>query len=156
MKKDYKLSKKLGIKYKSKKNECTDNSLKVCKYEKLDLCIGFVEHENYYFIHLWNLYNNKIVDTTLPENENDYIYIEIMKIKYKDVIKKKISGSYSVIKLIEKKISILKKDAIGGFSVSLATNFKIYRDSTNEHEFCCLSALAMLYESVKRMEYEFI
>jgi hypothetical protein len=153
--KDFKLSKELSTKYKAKKNECTDNSLKVCKYEKLDLCIGFVEHENYHFIHLWNLHNNKIIDSTLPDNEKDYIYIEIMKMKYKDVIKKKISGSYSIIKLIEKKLSILKKDNVGGFSLSLATNFKIYKDSNTEHEFCCLSALAMLYENVKRMEFEF-
>jgi len=153
--KNCKLSKELNIKHKSKKNECTDNSLKLCKYEKLDLCIGFIEHENYHFIHLWNIHNNKIIDTTITDNEKDYIYIEIMKMKYKDVIKKKISGSYSIIKLIEKKLSILKKDNVGGFSLSLATNFKIYKEIKSEHEFCCLSALAVMYENIKRMEFEF-
>jgi hypothetical protein len=153
--KDCKLSKELSTKYKAKKNECTDNSFKICKYEKLDLCIGFIEHENYHFIHLWNIHNNKIVDTTLPDDEKDYIYIEIMKIKYKDVIKKKISGSYSIIRLIERKLSILKKDNVGGFSLPLATNFRIYRDSKSEREFCYISAIAMLYENVKRMEFEF-
>lgn len=155
MEKDCKLSKELSTKYKAKKNECTDNSFKICKYEKLDLCIGFIEHENYHFIHLWNIHNNKIVDTTLPDDEKDYIYIEIMKIKYKDVIKKKISGSYSIIRLIERKLSILKKDNVGGFSLPLATNFRIYRDSKSEREFCYISAIAMLYENVKRMEFEF-
>ena len=130
MDKNCKLSKELSTKYKVKKNECTDNSLKVCKYEKLDLCIGFVECENYHFIHLWNIHNGKIIDTTIPDNEKDYGYIEIMKMKYKDVIKKRISGSYSIIKLIEKKLSILKKDNVGGFSLSLATNFKIYKEGS--------------------------
>ena len=155
MEKACKLSKELSTKYKAKKNECTYNSFKICKYKKLDLCIGFIEHENYHFIHLWNIHNNKIVDTTLPDDEKDYIYIEIMKMKYKDVIKKRISGSYSIIKLIEKKLSILKEDVVGGFSMSLATNFKIYRDSKSEREFCYLSALAEMYENVKRMEFEF-
>jgi hypothetical protein len=153
--KDYKLSKELSTKYKAKKNECTDNSFKICKYEKLDLCIGFIEHENNHFIHLWNIHNNKIVDTTLPDNEKDYIYIEIMKINNFNVIKKKISDSYKVIGLIEKKLSILKEDAVGGFSLSLANNFKIYKETKSEYEFCCLSAVAMLYENVKRMEFEF-
>jgi hypothetical protein len=156
MEKNYKLSKELNIKYKAKKNECTDNSFKICKYEKLDLCIGFIEHENYHFIHLWNIHNNKIVDTTLPDDEKDYNYIEIMRINNFDVIKKKISDSYKVIGLIEKKLSILKEENVGGFSLSLATNFKIYRSAKTEREFCCLSALAMFSENIKRMEYEFI
>lgn len=155
MNKNCKLSKELSTKYKAIKNECTANSLKLCRDEKLDLCVGFVEHEDYQFIHLWNIYNDKIIDITLPDDEKDYIYIEIMKIKYKDVIKKKISGSYSIIRLIEKKLSILKKDNVGGFSLPLATNFRIYRDSKSEREFCYISAIAMLYENVKRMEFEF-
>jgi len=154
--KNCKLSKELSTKYKAKKNECTDNSFKICKYEKLDLCIGFIEHENCHFIHLWNIHNNKIVDTTLPDDEKDYNYIEIMRINNFDVIKKKISDSYKVIGLIEKKLSILKEDAVRGFSLSLATNFKIYRGAKTEHEFCCLSAVAMFSENIKRMEYEFI
>jgi hypothetical protein len=153
--KDCKLSKELSTKYKAKKNECTYNTYKLCRKEHFDMIIGFVEHENHYFLHLWNIHNDKIIDSTLPDDEKDYTYIEIMRINNFDVIKKKISDSYKVIGLIEKKLSILKEDAVGGFSVFLATNFRIYRDSKNEREFCYLSAIAMLYENVKRMEYEF-
>jgi hypothetical protein len=155
MKKNCKLSKELSIKYKTRKNECTYNTYMLCKKEHFNMIIGFIEYENVHFLHLWNMHNGQIIDTTLPDNKTDYNYIEIMRINNFDVIKKRISDSYKVIELIEKKLSILKEDAVGGFSVSLAINFKIYRDSTNEHEFCCLSALAMFTENIKRMEYEF-
>jgi hypothetical protein len=153
--KNCKLSKELSIKYKAKKNECTYNTYMLCKKEHCNMIIGFVEYEDVYFLHLWNMHNGQIVDSTIPDNKTDYNYIEIMRINNFDVIKKRISDSYKVIKLIEKKLSILKKDNVEGFSLPLATNFKIYRDSKNEREFCYLSAIAMLYENVKRMEYEF-
>jgi hypothetical protein len=155
MEKNYKLSKELNIKYKAKKNECTDNTYMLCKKEHFNMIIGFVEYEDVHFLHLWNMHNGQIIDTTLPDNKTDYNYIEIMRINNFDVIKKKISDSYKVIGLIEKKLSILKEDAVGGFSLSLATNFKIYRGAKTEREFCCLSAIAMFSENIKRMEYEF-
>jgi hypothetical protein len=130
--KNCELSKKLRNKYQLKENQCIYNSFKLCIHEKLELCIGFIEDKNkkIYLIHIWNIYKNKIIDSTIPENK--YNYIEIAKSNYKNSIKKNLSGSNNILKFIMNKFTILYPNYIYGFEDILYNNFiKIGKKSSS-------------------------